>query len=708
VIETQSPQSHTPEHNAETLRGLGFSIIPLAANSKQPAIAWKPYQQRQATGDELNAWLATSTYTNLGIITGRISRLVVLDLDDRDRLTELLHECPTLTETVTVQTRRGYHLYYRIPPDLLVPTQIADGIDLKGEGAYVVAPGSVIDGHTYKPLTLFGTEPRPIAENELNRLLRFLNRHGRSGGRLQRQPLGEEEPQQATATGGRRSITGSELGGVYRACAGSDGRNHTLFRLACLARDHGWSQEEVIDRLLPEHIRFPAPEGHRPERPRQRQVEGLHTIASAFRRPPRPLTEPRSVGLPNNQREELFRLKLTGVVRVLEGLRLKGVQPGETLTRGRAVELLRGIVGRDSVHEAINTTLPGGERVFSPQPPQTSVAPVPGPEEISTCVEIGRKSSGKSPHRPAQTFLMPTNRQLADRLKLPLSTLSDPLTLADLREAHITRQRCHELFLRRRPGQYPVGLFAARLGVSERTIRSYNRQNPAIRGRKCLQETPLRRDNVEAAIPDELPHGGFWLMDEKKNKYPAKREIAWRLLGQGERVSLFRQLPNYWYVEGHRPEIPPAAPSQSKPATHPTPPNSQPPPLAELFCEEAEVVVVPVPVKPRQRDRVKPSSPPPVAKARRIASGKRKLKDPLAEAYAQQVYEQVYELSQDREGRISLRSARRLVDEYGTGAVKQALERVARRASVYKPVGLLVTILRSERRPVGRNLRIHS
>jgi hypothetical protein len=690
--QTQTTQSNTLKPTAETLRGFGFSIIPLTANSKQAAISWKTYQQRHPTSNELAAWFETATVTNIGIITGRISRLVVLDIDRHDRLNDLVTACTDLLQTLTVRTRRGYHLYYRIPEDVHVPTQRADGIDLQGEGAYVVAAGSVIDGYTYQFMDT-SRQPRQLSERDLNRLLHMMNRCGRQNGSpITRQPL------EAATDAREPALTGGELVGLYRSAASRDGRNQTLFRLACLARDHGWSQAAATDLLLPEHIHYPPSSGHVPETPHQRHREGRLTIASAFSRPPRPVRQQTIPGLPNNVREELFRLKLTNIVRVVEGLRHKGIQPGETITRGRAVELLRGVVGRDNVYAAFNTALPAGEPVFSPQTPHSYAASDTGKDITSKCFEVDRKSSGKSPsqvqnpaHRPAEVFIMPSNHALANRLNLPFSAISDPLELDDLKQAHITRQRYHEYFLRRRPGQYPIGLFAHRLGVTARTIRNYHRQNPAIRSEIRLQETLIGWWNVDVAVPDELPHKGFWLMDEKGRGYPARVEIARVLLAKKRRISLFRRLPNYWYVEGYRPEIVPEAVTQVKVS-----PGKNVPQLVNgtpaAAAPQPAATVQPPSVRPsdKKRGRVEQPKPP------RIASGKRKLKDVEAEACAQRVYRRINALSQDREGCISVRSARRLVERYGIWRTEQALERVARREGVYKPVGLLTTILRSE------------
>src|SRR3990170_5947268 len=65
---------------------LGFSIIPLGEIKRKPEgtgkdisypIAWKQYQTRRPTTEVVQSW----HWSNLGIITGEISNLVVVDTD---------------------------------------------------------------------------------------------------------------------------------------------------------------------------------------------------------------------------------------------------------------------------------------------------------------------------------------------------------------------------------------------------------------------------------------------------------------------------------------------------------------------------------------------------------------------------------------------------------------------------------------------------
>jgi hypothetical protein len=153
----------------------GLSIVPVPrprpgvppgqpGDGKVPAIPWRDYQQRLPTEDEIRRWFATPM--NIAIITGKISDVVVVDADEPEALrwcTANLRYTPWQT-----QTSRGFHLFYRHPgPEIEVRNrariETRDGrlaIDVRGDGGYVIAPGSIhASGAEYRHAGDW-TEPR--------------------------------------------------------------------------------------------------------------------------------------------------------------------------------------------------------------------------------------------------------------------------------------------------------------------------------------------------------------------------------------------------------------------------------------------------------------------------------------------------------------------------------------------------------------------
>lgn len=132
---------------------MGFSVIPLKPQGKTPIIDWKTYQNQIATNDERTQWFGGDSRNNIGIVTGKLSGIVVADLDSPEALR--FAEEQGFPATPTVETGKGFHLYFAYPRDRDVRNfQKRDdlpGIDLRGDGGYVVAPPSVhSSGRVYK------------------------------------------------------------------------------------------------------------------------------------------------------------------------------------------------------------------------------------------------------------------------------------------------------------------------------------------------------------------------------------------------------------------------------------------------------------------------------------------------------------------------------------------------------------------------------
>jgi len=91
----------------------GYSLIPVD-KEKRPCIYWKKYQYRKATIKDILQWHIQFDTLNVGIVTGRISRLAVIDVDDLSLLPELKERIPDINETTRVKTNRGYHYYFSL------------------------------------------------------------------------------------------------------------------------------------------------------------------------------------------------------------------------------------------------------------------------------------------------------------------------------------------------------------------------------------------------------------------------------------------------------------------------------------------------------------------------------------------------------------------------------------------------------------------
>jgi hypothetical protein len=120
----------------------GFSVIPL--HGKKARIKWEEYQKRGPEEVLVREWFGESSL-NVAIVTGRASGLLVLDIDGPEGNETLASKDLLLPLTLTAKTGKGTHFYFRYPDDREIrnfPRKLP-GLDLRGEGGYVVAPPSL-------------------------------------------------------------------------------------------------------------------------------------------------------------------------------------------------------------------------------------------------------------------------------------------------------------------------------------------------------------------------------------------------------------------------------------------------------------------------------------------------------------------------------------------------------------------------------------
>ena len=119
----------------------GFSVIPLKPRDKTPAIPkWGEYQKRRSTIEERTAWFA-SGQNNIGIVTGFVSGIDVIDFDTKEAMKNHLD---FIQSTPVSATGKGCHAFVQHLDGVRNFQKREDlkGIDLRADGGYVVAPPS--------------------------------------------------------------------------------------------------------------------------------------------------------------------------------------------------------------------------------------------------------------------------------------------------------------------------------------------------------------------------------------------------------------------------------------------------------------------------------------------------------------------------------------------------------------------------------------
>lgn len=228
-------------NHALHLLSLGYSVIPLKPKSKEPLIPWKEFQSRLATSNEVKDWFQKTPTANIGIVTGKVSCVAVVDLDGPDGLASALKL--GLSSSLVSLTGNGKQLWHHLGGDVLVQNAVRKypGLDIRGDGGYVVAPPSIHpNGRRYKfnrpvlsveklplfPASLFASAAAPI---------------------LAAEPIGRNETSWIA-----KALEEMTNGNI----------DDTLFRICSRLRNDGYSRTDCSVLLSPHAERVGASEGH--------------------------------------------------------------------------------------------------------------------------------------------------------------------------------------------------------------------------------------------------------------------------------------------------------------------------------------------------------------------------------------------------------------------------------------------------------------
>lgn len=514
----QNTQTHNLKSPAYSYRKLGYSIIPVHSN-KVPAVPWKRYQSSHVAFSTQRNWWKRKDVKGIGIVTGAISHLAVLDFDNLQHFFEFAEQFPQLSQTFTVKTRRGFHYYFRIPSHLTTTSIKADGMDWLWEGRYVVAPPSTIKGVRYQITE--DRYPKMITAQQLLDIENF----------VRQRTAGYTEQQTQTAI---EKLSPESLIAHYRNQR-KHGRNNALFDAGRLARDAGFPQMVAEDALL---MLYANDQTTSHESSHRRLAEGRRTLASVYSRAPqtnpyRPIIHETN-GLPNDVREKLADEGLLSLVRVWEALVVTNAS--DYLTENTIKDSL--VVSPYAIRQALMSTI-NGKRVFQRCKKL--------PKRLSKLCNLDTRTKSKKIRSGRKTYYyrIPTIRDFCRMLNIKPKYPSDPIHIEDLQSAKGTRMAMHREFIRRCPGQYPRRWLAKRLGISVRTLQRYNRGSPDIQVIPMYTDVPLTWQMVNW-LPDEVI-GGTCLVDEYDRRYPPIPQLARRLLAQGHTLRYRRRYVNYYY-----------------------------------------------------------------------------------------------------------------------------------------------------------------
>lgn len=196
----------------------GFKVFPLQPDTKSKHVLKSWIEEASSDEQIIRRWWNYNPNYNIGIKTG--NGLCVIDIDCKNgkdgvkSLETIKHIFP---ETKIVKTcNGGYHLYYKADRKIKNRVNILDGVDIRGDGGYVIASPSIVNNRPYVDVNHL-----PIANINYD-MYKFLNQK-------------ENSPKENR----------NESGDIQQGS-----RNNDLFKIASTMQANGLSDETITKKIL--------------------------------------------------------------------------------------------------------------------------------------------------------------------------------------------------------------------------------------------------------------------------------------------------------------------------------------------------------------------------------------------------------------------------------------------------------------------------
>lgn len=124
----------------------GFKVFP--CKGKIPATS-NGFKAATTDLKQIGEWWGQDRSYDIGIATG--NGLMVVDVDNVEEVTKNVMDLLLSSTTYIVETKKGLHFYFKTDKLIKNSVKAIPGIDLRGEGGFVIAPQSRhMSGHVYR------------------------------------------------------------------------------------------------------------------------------------------------------------------------------------------------------------------------------------------------------------------------------------------------------------------------------------------------------------------------------------------------------------------------------------------------------------------------------------------------------------------------------------------------------------------------------
>lgn len=505
----------------------------------------------------LREMLEDPAISSYAVLCGQISKnLFVLDFDKVRRYRAFVKAFPELAEsTLTVRTRRGYHIYLRAI-DTLPRTQHLGDMELLGEGSYVIGPQSLVGKTTYR--IIIDAPIQSIDDTSIQKIIKELKQSPvvASSNVQMIDDLVEYIP-----TGNSDALREFQIRLYLKYGQTSKSRNIGLHRAASISANRGIPYDQTIATLLPIHMQAQPYNDHRRESQEQRSAEGIKTIASAYKNQVygtsalqiSRMSAPETGLMPTALREALLqawgRTNKQGLIvngstipgRLIEALIIEGIQPGTLLTNNEIYSIGRKVhLSSRSIFEALRGKLSqyNGKQIFQTLSKHSYSQKTPTHVGDYDNRTINEHNNTFSKGRKTENyFVMPSVDHLCSIFDV-LAQSWDTIPFEALKTPKAYRMALHEQYIRRVNPETSATYNGNRLGCHARTTYRYDK----VLGVKTIPiygYVPLSWKNVDNEDFYGQPRSndvtpGQWLQRIDGKRYPAIKGIALKLLKRGD------------------------------------------------------------------------------------------------------------------------------------------------------------------------------
>lgn len=212
----------------------GFSVVPVhsaqkhrcscgnakcSSPGKHPRMKWQGHANTKLTEDEINSFWSRYPESNIGIATGAISGLSIIDIDDQvgvDALREIGIDIDAIDAPVVQTGGGGLHIYCRYNGELGTRAGVLPKVDIRSDGGLIIAPPSVhTSGRRYEWVEGMSLDDFAPLELDLTWAARPTNGHRAKSDTLAAQPeYWFEQTLRGVGQGGRNDAA-TRLAGRY-------------------------------------------------------------------------------------------------------------------------------------------------------------------------------------------------------------------------------------------------------------------------------------------------------------------------------------------------------------------------------------------------------------------------------------------------------------------------------------------------------------